>query len=685
MEKTAVDKVGTGIGPRAEKGVAGRSSTLEYRADIDGIRGIAVLAVVIFHAFPEFLPGGFVGVDVFFVISGFLITGIILENLQQERYSFIEFYSRRIRRIFPSLLTTLLASYAFGWLALLSTEYEQLGKHIAAGAGFVSNLVLQWESGYFDVAAEMKPLLHLWSLGVEEQYYILWPLILWLAWRRRLGLQNLILYAFAASFLLNIFNAKVDAGTFFSPFARFWELMAGSILAYAATHRKKSETKRINWINSDLRGKLEAGLSVSINPDRFGNILSVTGMILLLISLIVISRQDAYPGWWAILPVASATLLITAGQRAWLNKRVLSHPSLVWVGLISFPLYLWHWPLLSYARIIESETPSVEYRIVALAVSVALSWLTYELIEKKLRYGGNLRAKTVLLSTLMLVMGTVGFATYEMGGLSFRHKTVEAQLEQFGWKGKYVGTAQCRRKYHTDAYFCISTNPGAPPTAAIIGDSHENHFYPGLGEYFRKHGGNLINLGAGGCPPFFDMDTQSLIREQHCLKSTKPVYDFVLQSGHIKTVFLGFHHGNYFGNNVKLIDTRGEIRSKDNFRNAVEVLVRTIKALQSHGKKVVIIYDLPDLKRDIKDCFPLRPLTFNTVHCKLDRSIFLQDFDQYQKLLDELQRRTSVTIFDTRPYWDQALPVDKNGVAAYRDPTHLSVNGSMFFADKYRF
>ena len=157
----------------------------KYRPDIDGLRAIAVLSVVGFHAFPSWVNGGFIGVDVFFVISGFLISGIIYENLDKGEFTFREFYARRIRRIFPALIVVMTACFAFGWFSLLADEYKQLGKHIAGGATFISNLLLWQESGYFDNSAETKPLLHLWSLGIEEQFYIIWPLLLWLTWKRK--------------------------------------------------------------------------------------------------------------------------------------------------------------------------------------------------------------------------------------------------------------------------------------------------------------------------------------------------------------------------------------------------------------------------------------------------------------------------------------------------------------------
>lgn len=169
-----------------------------YRPDIDGLRAIAVLAVVAFHAFPSWVRGGFIGVDVFFVVSGYLISTIIFENLDRGTFCFSEFYARRIKRIFPALILVLISCFAFGWFFLLSDELNQLGKHVAAGAGFVSNLVLWNESGYFDNSAETKPLLHLWSLGIEEQFYIVWPLLLWFAWKCKFNLLTITI-VFAAT------------------------------------------------------------------------------------------------------------------------------------------------------------------------------------------------------------------------------------------------------------------------------------------------------------------------------------------------------------------------------------------------------------------------------------------------------------------------------------------------------
>ena len=368
----------------------------KYRPDIDGLRAIAVLSVVAFHAFPSWVKGGFIGVDVFFVISGYLISTIIFENLDKGTFSFYEFYSRRIRRIFPALLLVLIACFAFGWFALLADEYKQLGKHIAAGAGFLSNFILWNEAGYFDNSAETKPLLHLWSLGIEEQFYIVWPLLLWFAWKRKFNLLSITVVVVVASFILNLKGVKQDmVATFYSPQTRFWELLSGSFLAWFTLYKKDAFT--------GIKSKIDVWLSRIVCSEKqdndgrtLSNVISFVGLFLLLYGFWRINKELSYPGKWALVPVLGAVLIITAGSKAWVNRTILSNKLAVWFGLISFPLYLWHWPILSFARIVESEVPSRNIRIAAVVLSIALAWLTYKLVERPIRFGNYSKVKVTV-------------------------------------------------------------------------------------------------------------------------------------------------------------------------------------------------------------------------------------------------------------------------------------------------
>lgn len=268
----------------------------KYRADIDGLRAIAVLSVVLFHAFPNLAAGGFVGVDIFFVISGFLISSIIMSNLYKGSFSFKEFYARRIKRIFPALILVMVACFAIGWIALLADEYKQLGKHIAGGAGFVSNFLLWSESGYFDSAAETKPLLHLWSLGIEEQFYIAWPLLLWIAWKKRFNLLIIAVAVALISFVLNINIVRSNAAAaFYSPQTRFWELMAGSVLAHVTLHKQNLFQKPRHRLGMLLNQIGHAQPSDS-NGKALRNAKSVFGAVLIAIGVLFITKERQFPG-----------------------------------------------------------------------------------------------------------------------------------------------------------------------------------------------------------------------------------------------------------------------------------------------------------------------------------------------------------------------------------------------------
>ncbi len=359
----------------------------KYRPDIDGMRALAVLSVVLFHTFPKLMRGGFIGVDIFFVISGFLISTIIFESLARNEFSFLDFYARRIRRIFPALIIIMLASFIAGWFILFPDEYKQFGKHMMGGALFVSNLVLYKESGYFDAAAETKPLLHLWSLGIEEQFYIVFPIVAWLAWRARLNMLSLVALAGVVSFALNVGHIEANpVWAFYQPQARAWELMMGAMLALLVTDTSGWMNKMGSKIDPYVArliyrrdAALEPGLALA-------NLKSWLGLALIVIGLFTITKDTHFPGKWALLPTVGAALLIWGGPQAFVNRLLLSNPVAVWFGKISYPLYLWHWPILVFLRIMTGDTPIWFLRAGVIVVAIVLSWLTYRFIEKPIRF-----------------------------------------------------------------------------------------------------------------------------------------------------------------------------------------------------------------------------------------------------------------------------------------------------------
>ena len=511
----------------------------KYRPDIDGLRAIAVLSVVAFHAFPGWVKGGFVGVDIFFVISGFLISTIILENLEKGTFSFAVFYSRRVKRIFPALVLVLAACYTFGWFALFAEEYKQLGRHIAGGAGFISNIVLWNESGYFDNSADTKPLLHLWSLGVEEQFYIVWPLLLWLAWKWRLSLLAMTVLIGSASFYLNVNGIWTDAvATFYSPQTRFWELLCGSVLAWACLYRRGSfdaMCKTLDgWLASAVHRKKQEA-----DGKALSNAVALAGLLLLAYGFWRINTGSNFPGVWALVPVLGATLILVAGPSAWINRTVLSNKVAVWFGLISYPLYLWHWPLLSFARIMESGLPSRTIRIAAVAAAIGLAWLTYELVERPIRHGTNTKRKVAALVLLMIVGGCIGYVTYGTDGLPFRTKEREEFIGYYensfpGWKyfkrinldaewrsecayfngkkyreeGKLEGGVADSKPVEAIDPSCHERDGRFDKSVLVWGDSHAQALSPGLIDFMPKNW-QVLQIATSGCRPNPNIDAPS--------------------------------------------------------------------------------------------------------------------------------------------------------------------------------
>ena len=345
-----------------------------YRADVDGLRALAVASVIAFHAFPTLAPGGFVGVDIFFVISGFLITGILRREIADSTFSIARFYGRRARRPFPALAVVLAAALVMGWAVLFADEYRRLGTHVAAGVAFVSNIAFWAETGYFDAESELKPLLDLWSLGVEEQFYIVWPLIIALTFRARLNFLAVVATLGLLSFAVGI--ALVDArpaSAFFLPHPRFWELMVGGLLAAAVPMLDARSTA--------AEGSAGARHGVA----KLREAAALGGLCLIGLSIALIDQNASFPGWWALLPAAGSALLIGAGPTTWIARHLTSRRALVFIGLISYPLYLWHWPPLSFGRIIAEGEPTLQARAALVLAAVILAWATYRYVEAPVR------------------------------------------------------------------------------------------------------------------------------------------------------------------------------------------------------------------------------------------------------------------------------------------------------------
>jgi len=657
---------------------------LKYRPDIDGLRAVAVLAVIGFHAFPRWMQGGLVGVDIFFVISGFLISSIIFERLLQDRFSYVDFYVRRIKRIFPALSLVLGACLVFGWFALYDSEYKSLGKHVAAGAVFIANFVLSKEAGYFDSQAVFKELLHLWSLGVEEQFYLIWPLLLVVLWKKTHTFLPLIVSLLIASFALNVwFIGSEPAVTFYSPITRFWELMLGSILAYS-THLAGVST------GTPATGKLRAHLLAGAQFRRaLPEIYAWIGTTLLAIALYVINQQSQYPGLLALLPTLSAFLLIAAGPTSSINRYLLASRPMVWIGLISYPLYLWHWPILSFERLLSRDDPSRGSRAVAVLLSFILAWITYRLIEKPIR-SSRKRTVAVILCGLVAVIGFAGLFIYNNDGLDFRSinatqtegRTLLAELavSEDEIRNNLYKTNDCDSLAIGTSAKTGCTSYGSPDADTIVvwGDSQAAAWSPVFYKIAEKNNLRVITFSTPGCPPLIQIRRIDIAGKAASCSSFGEGEQIIEAIASIKPkhIFLISFWSLYTPDRI-------EAKHKDSTTDKTSVggvlepqLINTLRALPA-GTSVTIFRAAPVLVNDLARGL-LRNVRIEPTAAEYSRG----EANANHAIDAASATRANVTVFD--PSTLQCIQICKavvNGTLMYKNWGHISAQGALLYYD----
>jgi len=628
------------------------------------------------------MPGGFIGVDIFFVISGYLISTILFKTLNNGSFSFLDFYGRRIRRIFPSLIVVLAACFGIGWFVLLTDEYKQLGMHMAAGAGFVSNLVLWGEAGYFDNSAETKPLLHLWSLGIEEQFYIVWPLFLYIVWKRNYNLLTLTAFITITSFYLNINGVDKDlVTTFYLPQTRMWELLSGSLLAWFILNRNAFDGCR-----RCLEGLLVSAFyhkQNRIHESILPNALSIIGSLMLAYGFIFISKELRFPGWFALIPTLATIFLIASGPHAIVNRAILSNKLLVWVGLISFPLYLWHWPLLTFARIIEGTTPDLNIRIFAVLLSIALAWITYKLIECPVRLGKQEKLKTIILVFLLTIIGYVGFNIYERDGYPFRD-SIKTYLNN---KNELIRLPKkdetCINYLGINPLFgyCKFTNANSAETVAIIGDSHAHVAYPGIAEFNKNKGINTILLASSNCPSLIGIAAgHNDSEKEQCRLKTIQLINTVTDLKDVQKVLI-FTRFSYYNTGTEPVKgakvLNGGLTNNitlDAFFAAAQI---TAQILTKHGKSVFYISENPELNFNSGSCIA-RPFNQNAKNCSVTKSSVMARQGDYLKAFAGLKNVTFINSLKLFCPGEECIVFDENGLLLYADDDHLSLAGSRF-------
>ncbi|MDP3171786.1 MAG: acyltransferase family protein [Polaromonas sp.] len=652
-------------------------SALKYRSDIDGLRALAVLPVVIYHVDPSLLPGGFLGVDIFFVISGYLISLILYRQQADGSFGFKDFYARRIRRLFPALILVLTATLGVGFFALFANEYDRLARHAVWAMAFLLNFRLIGEAGYFDLVSYSKPLLHLWSLSVEEQFYVYWPLLLLLFRRLRLNLVWVLALCalFSLAYALWLGDINPDR-SYYHPLARFWELLAGAAIAYM--HHKNG----VNWLPGGLARPWMRGA------------LSVAGLLLTVSGVMVVTKTMQHPGLATLWPLVGVVALIAAGPTAPAN-RLLAFQPLVFIGLISYPLYLWHWPILSYVRIAESGNPVPWVLWCGASLAVALAWLTYRWIELPLR---RATAKGRVTISLVIGMGVLlGLSIAIAASSGFPARSSLQYLK--------VNEAQMIRPPHQDdsclnlfkggtaPVYCRQHNAGAR-MVGIIGDSHAHAVFAGVSELAEKQGYGTLLLANSGCPLLVGAVTgRNQVERQQCAHSIENIINALTNDKRISSVIIASRGPQYLtglgfgpveaGHNhppITTLPSPGRPGLADPSRIFADGLVNTATHLHQHGMGVAYLLQVPELGVPAKDCLG-RPLTLlaHPNQCTVSYEVYQRRMLPYRMQMYGLAAKAPfLKIIDTERVFCTTVACSGfiDNQLLYADDNHLSEAGS---------
>lgn len=646
----------------------------DYRADLDGLRAFAILPVLLFHAGLPGFSGGFVGVDVFFVLSGYFMATIILKELDRGSFSFRQFYMRRIRRILPALFTMITVTAAAAYFLLMPQELEYFADSVKAAALFISNVLFERESGYFDLAAEAKPLLHTWSLSIEEQFYIIFPLALFAAHRfARTRLLPIFLAVALASFVASsweVFHAPTKA--FYLLHFRIWELLAGSLIAFLP---RRDHSPRISMA------------------------MAMTGIAGILTPVFLYSAETPFPGIHAALPVASAALIIHARSRSGLPALLLTNWAAVGIGRISYSLYLWHWPIIVFFRYFTGHDLTIPESLVVIGLSFGVAYLSWRFVEQPARYGawassrimifglsGSAIAAAVIFGTVVRTFDgipqrlpkdvyTLYAATYDQS--PYMSQTCFADSDGKGLQGDAIRQGK----------LCdVGAKTNDAPDFLIWGDSHAAAIASAIDTAATRVGLNGEFVGRASCPPLPDTEFGPPAIVKRCKDYNAAVVSLVRRK-HFPYVFLAGYwpkyvhrselpgEGIFFDPNVAphLADWSAPVRSG---------LERTIEMLEEEGAQVILVMDVPEMGADVpedlaRDRMRRQPLEVGPPRSYTDRRQALA-----RKTLTDVARETGSIVVDPLSALCDAKACHAiiDGKVLYKDSDHLSLTGARLLA-----
>jgi peptidoglycan/LPS O-acetylase OafA/YrhL len=629
---------------------------MKYRSEIDGLRAIAVVTVILFHAGFSAFRGGFVGVDVFFVISGFLITSIIISDKDTKTFSIVRFYERRARRILPALFLVLFACLIPAWLWLPPADMISFCKSLLAVSLFGSNFLFWSEAGYFDLAAELKPLLHTWSLAVEEQFYLIFPLLVALIWPMGRVLMVLVLLAVGglSFWAAEAWGLNHPHATFFLLPARGWELLLGSVLAV-------------------YRSAIPARLTDNARRDYLYEIASVIGLALIGASVCMFSKDTPFPGVYTLAPTIGTCLLILFADRATLVGSLLSRTWLVGVGLISYSAYLWHYPLFAFARHASVGVPGrLEFSCLAV-VSLCLAYLSWRFVERPFRDRQLFGRRTIFAFSLVGIVffaavGYVGMTNH--GFYSYRVSPNQARV---------LDTLRRSPRWAECLYQERDIRPKTPciyneglTTWAILGDSHSSELAMKLGDALKERGEALKQFSSKERPSF----DESCQGSETCKTWTERSIEQIVADPTIRNVVVIFriHHylfGEQLSQYPQLPNDRSEGAKVTTWRHYVEAVNRLAKS----DKRIILVLQVPEVRKSLDDLVFQNRLAPDNI-AGISREWWRRRSGYVTERLPEIS--SSVKILDPADIFcdEKECIAVKDGIPWYFDDNHLSLEGA---------
>ena len=648
-----------------------------YRPEIDGLRAIAVLSVIFCHAGIELMRGGFVGVDVFFVISGYLIASIIIAEKEAGVFSFARFYERRVRRIAPALCAVLLLCAPFAWLWMLPHDMKEFSKGMVATVLFVSNILFANTGGYFDDASELNPLIHTWSLAVEEQYYLLFPAFLIFTWRLgRRWVVSLIAITATVSLAVATHDAATGANAAFYLFhTRVWELLIGVLLAF-----------RFNAVKPSA-------------PDRAVNELSgVLGLAMIVYAVLAFDQYTPFPGLYAVVPVIGAGLIIQCATQATLVGRCLGSRALVGIGLISYSAYLWHQPLLAFARLRSIGEPAQATMSLMAVLTLLLAYLSWRYIETPFRRRQDVGAREVFAASAtagvaILLFGLIGYFQDGYTGRVAR-EIVELSEMKAAYMAKRYGGRCNAVQGQAQLSKCVVGDRMVPPALALWGDSHAVALLDALRESLPG-GVSMLQLTKDACPPALNVKDKPGWK---CEVFSKHAFDEILRAESVETVILaarwqwyveasGFNNGEggLERSSIVVADIRDDWSlTQEHKARVASNYAHTVRALLAAGKKVVLVYPIPEVGWRVPDRLAkqlLFKMDLDEENLSTNIGAYVERTRRTRSALDAIGEHERLFRVDPKMIFCDAFLKDRcvaqlRGKPLYYDDDHLTIDGA---------